>query len=197
MLLRMERGFTLSELLTAIAIAGLIICCAVPSWMSMRRRAAVRSAAAEIRSVFHLVRSRAISHSRSTGVKFVDGLDGWKYALYDDGDGDGVRNDDITRGTDRLVSGQRFLWQQPLVVKVAIPSYVTHDPDGDPLTARSSPVQFNRSTICSFSPLGQATAGTIYLTDDADSAWAVRVYGATAKIRVLSYDRSRRRWSER
>jgi hypothetical protein len=55
-------------------------------------------------------------------------------------------------------------------------------------------VQFGRSTICSFSPLGESSSGTIYLTARGRDLWAVRVYGATAKIRILRYVRSTGKW---
>lgn len=192
-----NRGFTLLELLTAIAIIGLIVACATPSWLSLRRRAAVRAASAEIRSVFHLVRSRAIARSKNAGVHFSKSGGEWRFAIYDDGDGDGVRNDDIRSGVDRLVAPPRFLLQQPQLVSIGLLPHAVRDPDGDALEPAASPVQFNRSRICSFSPLGSGTPGTIYLTDDAGSLYAVRVYGASAKIRLLRYEPSRRRWEAR
>jgi prepilin-type N-terminal cleavage/methylation domain-containing protein len=192
-----QHGYSLLELLTSIAIIGLVAAVAVPSFLSLRRRAAVRSAAAEIRSVFHQVRSRAIARHGNAGVKFTRVGSEWEFAIYDDGDGDGVRSDDIRRRVDREVTRPRFLWQQPQLVSVSLPAFAIVDPDGDVVPPGSSPVQFNRSTICSFSPLGQATPGTIYLTDSAGEVYAVRVYGATAKLRVLRYLAASERWESR
>jgi prepilin-type N-terminal cleavage/methylation domain-containing protein len=192
-----QQGFTLMELLTVIAIAGVILACAVPNWLAMRRRVAVRMAAAEIRSILHKTRSRAIARSDNAGVKFIQTGTDWQYAIYDDGDGDGVRNDDIGRGTDRLVAPPRHLWQQPQLAAIALPPTAITDPDGTKLAAGTSPVRFGVSRICSFSPLGAATPGTIYLTDSAGMLYAVRVYGASAKIRLLRYDALRRRWEGR
>ena len=192
-----RRGFTLAETATALAIAGFVLLCAIPAFGTMRRRAAVRAAAAELRGVFHLVRSRALARAGNSGVKFIQDGAVWQYAVYDDGDGDGVRNDDISRGVDRRVLTARCLWQQPQVVSIALPDYSIKDPDGDAVAPGASPVQFNRSTICSFSRLGQATPGTIYLTDRAGELYAVRVYGATAKIRVLRYEPGRGKWVAR
>lgn len=192
-----QRGYTLIELLAIIAIIGIVAAVALPSFMSMRRRAAVRSAASEIRTVFHQVRSRAIARQCHAGVKFTRVGSEWEFAIYDDGDGDGVRSDDIRRRVDREVTKPRFLWQQPQLVSVSLPAFAIVDPDGDPVPMGSSPVQFNRSTLCSFSPLGQATPGTIYLTDSAGEVYAVRVYGATAKMRVLRYRAASESWEAR
>lgn len=194
---REQRGFTLIELLTTVAIIGVLVACAMPSWLSIRRRAAIRSAAAEIRSVFHQVRSRAIARARHSGVRFTRAGDQWQYAVYDDGDDDGIRNDDIDRGVDRRVSPPRFLLQQPHLVTIGLLPYTVRDPDGDPLKPGDSPVHFNRSSICSFSRLGTATPGTIYLTDSNGSLYAARIFGASAKIRVLRYEPASRKWEAR
>jgi prepilin-type N-terminal cleavage/methylation domain-containing protein len=143
------RGFSLAELLTVVAVAGLLVAWAMPSWLSLRRRTAVRAASAEIRTVFHSVRSRAVARSNSAAVHFARAGSEWQFAIYD---------------------------------------------DGDILAPAASPVQFHRSSICSFSPVGASTTGTIYLTDDAGSLFAVRVYGPTAKVHLLRYEPSTRRW---
>ncbi len=192
-----ERGYTLIELLAAIAITGLIAAISTPSFMALRRRAAVRDAAREIRSVFHLTRSRAIARRTNAGVRFIRVGSEWQFSLHDDGDGDGVRNDDIRRGVDRQIAPPRYLWQQPSLVSVALPNFPVIDPDGEAVARTDSPVQFNRSAICSFSPLGESTPGTIYLIDSAGELYAVRVYGATAKIRILRYVASRKKWESR
>lgn len=194
--MRKQDGFTLIELLITIAIIGLTTAIAVPQWQSLRRRAAVRAAANEIRSIFRVVRSRAITRGANAGVKFTRGAYDWQYAVYDDGDGDGVRNDDIQRGVDRRVTAPRYMIRGPELASIAIPSSVRVDPEGSPILAGASPVQFGASTICSFSPLGESTSGTIYLTDAAGLAYAVRVFGGTARVRLLRYDPQRRRWEK-
>jgi prepilin-type N-terminal cleavage/methylation domain-containing protein len=181
-----HRGYSLVELLAALAVVAIICLVTVPAFGSMRRRSAVRLASYDLRTIFHQTRSRAIARNRNAGVRFTKIASGWVFAVYDDGDGDGVRNDDITRGTDRLAVPAIGL----------LPQTVT-DPDGDRLLPTASPVQFNASQLCSFSPLGESTPGTIYITDRAGELYAVRVYGATAKMRVLRYDGGRRRWEAR
>jgi hypothetical protein len=129
-------------------------------------------------------------------VKFTEVSGEWQYAIYEDGDGDGVRNDDINSGTDAMAAPPRYLWQQPSLVSVALPPYVKTDPDGTTLKPGSSPVRFGQSTICSFSPVGHSTAGSIYLYDRGGSAWVVRVFGGTAKVRLLRYDGAAKKWVE-
>lgn len=195
--MRDRNGFSLIEVLVVIAIIGLTAGIATPHAQSLRRRAAVRVASMEIRAVFRAARMRAIARHAYTGVKFTRARGAWDLAIYDDGDRDGVRSDDIAAGTDRIVTAPRPVCRDPQLASVGLSSSVAVDPDGDAVKAGASPVQFGRSSICSFSPFGESTSGTIYLSDSGGQAWAVRVFGGSARVRLLRYDAVRRRWSDR
>lgn len=193
-MIRRQAGFSLIELLTVVSIIAIIALVSIPAFGSMRRQMAVRAASAQLRTIFQLARSRAIARGRNCGLKFVDVNGEWKFALYDDGDRDGVRNDDINRGVDTIVRAHQSVFPQSRIVTIGLLGIPMRDPDGDPLRIDASPVAFNRSAICSFSAVGEATPGTIYLTDQGRNLWAVRVLGATARVRMLRYDRGAHRW---
>jgi prepilin-type N-terminal cleavage/methylation domain-containing protein len=193
---RTRRGYTLAEALTVVAILGTLAVIAIPSFFNMRRRSAVRAAATELRTLFHLTRSRAIARNANSAVKFAVVGDEWTYSIYDDGDDDGVRNDDIRRGVDARVTPARPVLAEAKFAQIGLPPSRIVDPDGDPLLPSASPVQFNRSTLASFSPLGEATPGTVYVTEKGGNVFAIRVFGATAKMRVLRYDAKTRKWKE-
>jgi prepilin-type N-terminal cleavage/methylation domain-containing protein len=183
-----QRGLTLVELLIVMAIVGMFTAIAMPNWIALHRRSALRAAALEFTSLFRAARMRAIVSGRSSGVKFTKAADGtWMYTVYEDGNGDGVRNADITSGADRRIAIAKRVLDTVRFVSVGVPSKRIVDPDGDPLRPTDSPVQFGTSYICSFSPLGASTSGTIYLTDSDGGAWCVRVYGASAKVRMLRW----------
>jgi prepilin-type N-terminal cleavage/methylation domain-containing protein len=192
---RKRNGYTLTELLTVAAILGLIVLVAIPGFVELRRRSAVRAAAITMRSIFHLARSRAIARNATCGLRFQQSGKQWRFALYDDGDRDGVRNEDIKSGIDRPVGPAREVFPESSLVSIGLSGSKIKDPDGDALQPTASAVQFGRSSICSFSPMGEATPGTIYLTAQGRDLWAVRVYGATAKMRVLRYDAEKKRWT--
>ena len=187
-------GYTLIEILTVIVIMGTIFVIVVPAFAEMRRRMALRAASSELRAIFHLARMRAITRGRNCGLKFATTSGQWRFAIYDDGDGDGVRNDDIAKGIDKLVHPPRVILRESRIVTIGLLSEKIKDPDGDPLPPTKSPVHFNSSAICSFSPLGESTPGTIYITDRNRGLWCVRVYGASAKVRTLRWDPDAKRW---
>lgn len=194
---RDDRGYTLAELLTVIAIVGLSVSIALPAFASLRRSHGLRAATQEIRTIFHLARSRAITRSSNCAVKFSYSGRRWMYAVYDDGDGDGVRNDDIRSGIDTVFAGAREVLREEHFADIGITGAMK-DPDGSGvLSPKSSPVRFNSSTLCSFSADGSATPGSIFLTDGDGGMSVVRVYGTTAKIRVLRYHADRGTWEER
>jgi prepilin-type N-terminal cleavage/methylation domain-containing protein len=189
------RGYSLIELLTSVAILGLICVVTVPAFGSMRRRSALRTATATLRGIFHRTRSQAIAKGSNCGMKFTQLAGQWHFAVYEDGDGDGVRNDDIKSGKDRQIAPHRVVFPEGArIVQIGLLREAIKDPDGDPLPPSKSPVAFGNSQICSFSPLGESTPGTIYLTDKGRELFAVRVYGATAKIRVVRYERRTKKW---
>ncbi|HVE70883.1 MAG TPA: prepilin-type N-terminal cleavage/methylation domain-containing protein [Thermoanaerobaculia bacterium] len=186
-----RNGYTLIELLIIVAIIGLVAGITLPNFAKMRNRMALRAAAGELRSIFHLVRMRAITTGSHNGVKFLQIAGVWHFILYEDGDRDGVRNDDIKSGVDRPLSPPRVVLREARNITIGLIEIPVKDADGDLV---KSPVVFNNSTICSFSPIGQSTPGTIYITDGDGDLWCVRVYGASAKIRTLRYDPRTRKW---
>lgn len=188
---RRSHGYSLVELLVMVAIIGMVLIAVVPAFGNLQRISGLRSASAQLRSLFHQNRSRAIARGTNVGMKFLQLGGRWHVAVYLDGDSDGIRNDDIKTGTDPLLEPPRTVFRESAAIGIGLLKTPVKDPDGDVL---KSSVAFGASTICSFSPIGASTPGTIYLTDGRRNLWCVRVYGATAKIRVLRYDAGAKKW---
>ena len=182
-----DSGYTITELLTVVAVIGMFSAIAMPGWLTLQRHAAVRAAAEELQSVFQGARMRAIASGRNVGVRFTKSGTNWMYALYDDRNGNGIKTAEITSGVDKLIARPKRVLDTVRYASIAVPTTTIVDPDGDKLKPADSPVQFGSSAICSFSPLGAATPGSIYLTDGNGEIWCARVYGTSAKIRLLRY----------
>jgi len=177
----------------ALTVLATVAALATPSVLNLRSSVAVRSAAGEVGIAFFRARSLAISSGRNVGLKFRRNGDRWEWTVYADGNGNGVRTADITRGIDKPVGA--FGWTRndvmPGILGAAVP-----DP-GQPssyLTNPSDPIRFNSSDICSFSPVGESTPGSVYLWDGHDRMAVVRVFGRSAKLRTLYYRRGDADW---
>jgi len=193
---RPDSGYTITELLTVIAIIGMFSAIAMPGWLTLQRHAAVRAAAEELQSVFRGARMRAIASGRNVGVRFTKSGSDWMYALYDDRNGNGIKTAEINSGVDKMIARPKRVLNTVRYANIATPSKTITDPDGAPLKPADSPVQFGSTAICSFSPIGGATPGTIYLTDGNGEIWCARVYGTSAKVRLLRY-LGGKKWVER
>jgi prepilin-type N-terminal cleavage/methylation domain-containing protein len=179
-----DRGFSLVEALVAIAIVLAMAAVAVPPFRAHFAEAHLVGAGQQFKSQFRLAWSIAVRSGVYTAIRFETREDGsvW-YAVYQDGDDDGVRTADILSGADRLVSGPFPLTGGAPQVRVGInPGIPNLPPEGGLLSG--DPVRFGSSDILSFSPIGTATPGTFYLAGDTGQA-AVRVTGGSARVRLM------------
>jgi hypothetical protein len=166
----------------------------LPSFNAYRHKAAVVAAADVLRSLFREVRSMAVARGHNCGAKFVSDGTTWTYSIYVDTNGDGVTTADIKSGVDRRIAGPFALDSHLVPATIAVPPMKVRDPDGDWMYPTDSPVQFNRSSMCSFSPIGSGTPGSIYLSDGNSTYYAARVFGASGKVRLVRYDPPTGKW---
>jgi type II secretory pathway pseudopilin PulG len=189
-----DRGFSLVEALVAVFIVLAMAAVAFPVFRARFADAHLVGAGQQFKSQFRFACSEAVRSGVYTAIRFERRDDGtvW-YAVYADGDEDGVLTQDIVSGRDRLVSGPYPLSGGAPGVRVGInPGVPAPPPDHGELSG--DPVRFGRSDILSFSPLGTATPGTFYLAGDVAQA-AVRVSGGSARVRLMVWRGGK--WRER
>ncbi len=186
------------EMLTVLALSGLLMVWAVPSLLEVSRRARVEAAAHEVMSALNLARSSAVRLGANVGAKFYPRPAGEvSYALYSDGDGDGVLTSDIESGVDPAESPLRSLGHFGRTVHFGFPPGPAPRDPGNPsrrLKNLEDPIRLNRSNIASFSALGGSTPGSLYVTDGHRELAVVRIFGRTGKIKVMLYDRESEEW---
>jgi hypothetical protein len=191
-----ERGHTLAEIVVTMGALGLIACTTLSAMTGMMWRSTMRGAIVRVHALMIMTQGDAIALHRNRAIKFLRDADGgWAYAIYIDGDGDGVLNADIASGVDPLVQGPEPLVAHQAMATIGIPPEGLPDPDGRArLRPETAPVQFNRSTLCSFSPDGSGTPGSVYLHTVAGDAAVVRCSGEAGRISVLVLNRGGRKW---
>ena len=193
-----QAGFNLVEIMVSIAVSIAIAALGLPLLFAWASGLRVELAAGEMTGILHLARIYSARHGVKVAVKFRTEDSGVvTYALYVDGDGDGVRTADIAKGIDPEARPPRRLAHLGRRIRFGFPA---GNPPRDPGNPRrrmkrlDDPIRFNRSDLASFNPRGTATPGTIYLTDGRRHLAAVRVNNRSGKISVLYYDPEEEIW---
>jgi type II secretory pathway pseudopilin PulG len=193
-----QAGFQLVDLLVATSVAAISLTLAVPPLLRLVKGTAVELAAEEIVGALREARAYAIRQSANVGLKFrvqPDGRAAW--ALYLDGDGDGVRTADIDAGVDPLAGALRNLEQFGASARLGFPPGRAPSDPSNPrkrLAGLDDPIRFNASDLASFSPLGAATPGSIYVTDGVRRLLCVRIDSRTSRARILRWQADGDRW---
>ncbi len=190
-----QRGATLAESLVVLAIAGLAATVAAANLAALRRGSALASSCRRVHALVVRARTLAVTGGAATSLVFERGPHGYRCFVARDGDGDGVNRRDIARGTDELLSPVEELEDRPAGLGI-LPGVRVPDPSGrgrlrgDP----GDPVRAGRGDIVTFTPRSTATPCTIYFTDARERMRAIRVFGPSARVRVLEWRRGWPRW---
>jgi hypothetical protein len=105
-----------------------------------------------------------------------------------DGNGNGVLMEEIEAGIDVPISAPERLGTRVRDVGLRVNQRVPDIGGAGWLEAGSDPLRVGRTSLVSFSSTGGATAGTLYVACPRGPQLAVRITGATGRIRVLRYD---------
>lgn len=197
--MKTSHGFTFIELMVCLAVFSFLLFLTVPPLLESSGDLRLRLAAEEAVVVLRSARAMAVRRSVNVAVRFradeAGGRAAW--AVYADGDGDGVLSRDIASGRDPQLSPPRQLSPHDSGVYYGFPpGQAISDPGSPRQRLRPvDPVRFNRSDMASFSPLGESTPGSLYLTDGKRRLVVVRVFGRTGRVRVLRWNPKTRVWS--
>jgi hypothetical protein len=188
-----ERGHTLLELLVVVAILITLASVAIPWARAFSEDAYLLGAGREFKADFLLARSVATRSGVQTAIRFEEEDDGMYVSVYRDNNYNGVLSAEIESGVDTRLAGPRRLDAGAPGVRVGINPGVPKIPPARGKLDTEDPIQFGRSNMLSFSPIGTATPGTFYLAGPTAQA-AVRVTPGSARVRLMVYRGS---WKER
>lgn len=180
-------GYTLLEVLFVLGLGSVVSAMVIPQVLSGLDRSRGLVAARYLAGRLALARVQAVTRSAAVALRFDYRSEGITFEPFQDGNRNGVLTRDIQRQIDFSIEPATRLWE--LFPGAAIG--LTPDSPG------TSPVQLSGgSQLLSFTPLGTATAGTVYVRGPDGTQWAVRVLGATARTRLLRLDPRTRRWRD-
>ena len=191
-----ERGQTLVEIIVVLVIMGLSLVMAMPLLGKAHREAALRRVTEQVRSQMWRAKSDAAMTGRATALVFDRLSDGgWRCAVVQDGDGDGVRRNDIATGCDYQV-GRVLELDADRATLGFIAGCDIPNPSGDGLLGgdREDPVRAGSGDVLTFTAQGTATSGTLYFSDGRQMMRAIRVYGITGRLRTLRWNTEWDRW---
>jgi prepilin-type N-terminal cleavage/methylation domain-containing protein len=193
-----SKGYTLAELLAVLAIVAMAVAVALPAAAMLRDGGRAAAGARTMAGVLSAQRWKSVASRRVRGLQFRKIGSGWSWREVEDGNGNGLRTAEITRGIDRVLSPDTALERQVQDVSLGFPPggpFPEAPPGTDTVSAGDDPVRFGRSDLVSFNPVGSASSGTIYVTDGRSGLYAIVLFGPTARLRVWRYRPAERKWT--
>jgi len=186
-------GYSFIELIFGLAVMATLAGIAVPMASGtiddIRASGAARLVAARIATT----RLEAVRRSASVALRFERVGSDYAFTPVLDGNGNGVRAADVAGGIDRFLARNERLGDHFANTSFGLRPGL---PDLDGAMTTSDGVRIGSSSFLSVSPNGSSTGGTLYV-QGRRSQYAVRVLGATGRVRLFWFDPGARRWITR
>ena len=187
-------GFSYLELMFVMAFVVTLTGVAVPQTLTglddLRASGATRYVSARL----HQARSEAVMRSADVAMQFVLSERGYTFAVYVDGNRNGVRSRDIERGVDRRLGAMERLGDSFSGVEFgAVADLPAIDPDGS--TPGDDPIRLGSSGLATFTALGTARPGSLYIRSRRGHQYAIRILGVTGRTRMLRFNARTRHWT--
>jgi hypothetical protein len=187
-----KAGYSMIELLFVISAAATVTSIAIPPlWTALddyRTAGAVRYISTRIQRT----RMEAVTRSTNVALRFVQAGAGFSYGTYIDGNGDGVRTQDIDDGIDSPLGPIEHLPDDFTGVDFSVLPGLPGVDSG--LPPGSDPIKFGSSNLLSYSPTGTSSSGSVYICGRSKAQYVIRVLGDTGRTRVLRFDPQSHQW---
>ena len=189
-----DRGVALVDIVAALALMVVLTAMAAPVVGGTLDREHTIVGAQHLAGQLQRARMEALKRSAAVAVRLE--LVGERAAarLYVDGNGNGVLQRDIDRGTDPPLAGVEWLDAHAKDVSLRVNQPVTAAGGSGSLEPGSDPLRIGRTALVTFSPLGSSSSGTLYVAGSRGPQMAIRIYGASGRVRVLMFDAQARQW---
>jgi type II secretory pathway pseudopilin PulG len=189
-----SQGYSLVEVLFAFTLLATLGGIAVPQLLATADYVRAAGAVRYLTTRLHQVRTEAVVRSKDVALQITQTSEGYSFATYLDGNGDGVRTYDIQNGTDpQLTRPERLPDHFSGVDFGALPELPS--PDGSSAAPGANPIKLGSSNILTFTARGTSSSGSLYVRSKGNSQYVIRILGETGKTRVLRFDSRRRLWT--
>jgi type II secretory pathway pseudopilin PulG len=188
------QGYSFVEVLFALTLLATLGGLTVPQLLATVDYVRAAGAVRYLTTRLHQVRTEAVVRSKDAALQITQTSEGYRFATYLDGNGDGVRTRDIEDGTDPQLTRPEKLPDRfngvDFGVLPGLPS-----PDASSAAPGTNPIKLGSSNILTFTPLGTSSSGSLYVRSKGNSQYVIRILGETGKTRVLRFDSRRRLWT--
>ena len=191
------RGVTLMEVMLAVALVAVLLGLSLPALTTRRDAVQLLGAARYLASQIAQARALAVRRGAAVGLRFTADGEWYRVQAYADGNANGVRQADIARGIDEPVNSEFRIGDRFPGVNLARDAEVPPIGAVGAGGAHAGPVRLGSAGTLTMSPLGTATSGTIYLRSRGGRQAAVRVLGATGRVRVMTFEPGDGEWRPR
>jgi hypothetical protein len=139
-------------------------------------------------------RLESLKQARSVAVRLELVGERARLQLFADGNGNGVSQRDIDRAIDPPLTPPEYLDDRSRDVSLRINQRLVDVSGAGQLDPGDDPLRIGNTALLSFSPVGGATSGTLYVAAHRGPQMAIRVFGGTGRVRVLMFDAQARQW---
>ena len=188
------RGYTLIDTIVAAAICSTISAAALPLIGGSLDRERTIIGARVLANQLQRARFEALKRARGVALRLALEGERTSLQLFMDGDGDGVRQADIDADVDTPLTPLEFLDQHSRGVSLRINQEIVDAGGTGVLNAGDDPLRIGNTPLLAFSPFGSATSGTLYVAGHRGPQLAIRVFGATGRVRLMTFDSQARQW---
>jgi Tfp pilus assembly protein FimT len=188
------RGAALIDVIVAAALGVVMMGIAVPVIGGTLERERTIVGAQYLAGQLQRARMDSLKRARSVAVRLELVGDRTRFRLFADGNGNGVLQRDIDRGIDPALTPPAWLDDQVRDMSLRINQHITDVAGSTTLEPGDDPLRIGNTALVTFSPLGGATSGTLYLAAHRGPQMAIRVFGGTGRVRVLMFDTPTRQW---
>lgn len=187
-------AFSLIELVFVLGVAATLGAAAIPQTLASLDEIRTLGAARYVSARLQRTRMEAIVGNAAAALRVSRATEGYSFSVYVDGNRNGVLSRDIQAGLDHSIQSTERLGDHfPGVDFGVVPGLPAVDSSSSP--PGSDPIRLGVSDMATFTAIGTATAGSLYIRGRHDTQYVVRIFGETGKTRVLKFNPRTWQWN--